>query len=84
MRHRIAILLGGAILVGLFCATWLLVNGPLAHLFRSPAESRFGMLTIMIVCSSLVIGTIVGAWDAREEETPRKRLHHRFRPVLHP
>jgi hypothetical protein len=83
MRHRIVILFGGAVLAGLFCAAWLLVNGPLAHLFRSPAESYLGILTIMIVCISLVTGMIVGAWDASKEEAHRKHLNHRFRPLLH-
>ncbi|MGC2614628.1 MAG: hypothetical protein WA354_11400 [Terracidiphilus sp.] len=82
MKHRIEILAACAILAGLGLATWLLVSGPLAHLFRSTAESYFGMLTIMIVCISLVTGTVVGAWDA-SLEAPRKHLHHRLRPLLH-
>lgn len=83
MRHRIAILLGFAIFGGLSCTTWLLVSGPLAHLFRSPAESYLGMLTIMIVCLSLVAAMVVSVWDATQQEAPRTHLHHRFRPRLH-
>ncbi len=83
MRHRIAILLGASIVAGLFCTSWLLVNGPLAHLFRSPAESYFGLLTITVVCISLVAGTIAGVWDSSKKEAPRRHLHHRFRPLHH-
>ena len=82
MKHRIEILAACAILAGLFTATWLLATGPLAHLFRSPAESYFGMVVIMIVCISIVTGTVVGAWDA-DQQAPRKHLHHRLRPLLH-
>jgi uncharacterized protein YneF (UPF0154 family) len=83
MKHRIEILAAGAILAGLFLGTWLLLTGPLAGQFQSPAESYFGMLAIMIVCVSIVAGTVVGAWDTNQEATPRKHLHHRLRPLLH-
>ena len=83
MKHRIEILAAASILVGLWLATWLLVTGPLADHFQSPAESYLGMLVIMIACVSVVAGTVIGAWDANEESTPRKHLHHRLRPLLH-
>jgi hypothetical protein len=83
MKHRIEILAAGAILAGLCLATWLVGTGPLADHFQSQAEAYFGMLVIMIVCVSIVTGTVVGAWDSSQEAAPRRHLHHRFRPVLH-
>lgn len=83
MRHRIAILLAASILVGLFCAAWFLVSGPLASQFHSAFETFYAVMTIMLVCISIVTGAIVGAWDASQEAAPRKHLHHRLRPLLH-
>jgi hypothetical protein len=84
MRHRIAILLAGSILVGLFCAAWLIVTGPLASKLHSASETFYAVTMIMIVCISIVTGVVVGAWDASKEvPAPRKHLHHRLRPVLH-
>jgi hypothetical protein len=84
MRHRIAILLAGSIIVGLFCAAWLLVTGPLASQLHSTYETFYAVMTIMLVCISIVTGVVVGAWDANKEASaPRRHLHHRLRPVLH-
>jgi len=84
MKHRGAILLaaGIALLAGLWWSIWHLVTGPLAHLVHSRAQTGFAVLTITLVCVSLVTGIVVGEWDALKEE-PRKHRRIMFRPLLH-
>jgi len=82
MRHRIAILLGAAIFIGLFLVSWLVVSGPLTHMFHSRVESSAAMLTIMLVCVAIIAGVIVGAWDA-SQEVPRTHHHISFHALFH-
>jgi hypothetical protein len=82
MKHRFEILLAAAIILGIACAAWVLVTGPIASLVDSPYESFYAMMTILLVCISIVTGAVIGAWDATRE-VPRAHHHIRFRTLFH-
>jgi hypothetical protein len=82
MRHQIEVILGIAILAGLGFATWTLVTGPLADHFHSHLQAFYGALTMMLIVLAIVTGTIIGAWDAKQE-TPRSHHHFHFRELFH-
>ena len=82
MRHRIEILLAGAIVAALALATWLLVSGPLADHFHSRYEAFYGAAIMMLIFTSIVTGTVVGAWDA-SQEAPRHHHHFSLRALFH-
>jgi hypothetical protein len=83
MRHRIVLLFAATFIIGISVGAWLFVDGPLADHFRSRAEANFGMLAIMIVCISILMGVLVSVWDSKEEVIPRKHRYIAFRRLLH-
>lgn len=82
MRHRVEIFLAAAILAVLAWTAWVLVTGPLAPLVDSRYETFYAMMTIMVVCISIVSGVVVGAWDATQK-TPHHHPHLTLRSMSH-